>query len=83
MIRILFILLFLFSCTDESNPLETQEDNLTTMSAEAPDIINPGDLPWPMIVGGEVVDPACPNCKYPFMVSVQGTGYWSGHFCGG
>ena len=83
MIRLLFILLFLFSCTDESNPLETQENNLTTMSSRAQDTINPGDLPWPMIVGGTEVDPACPDCKYPFMVSVQGSGYWSGHFCGG
>ena len=28
MIRFLFILLFLFSCTNESNPLEIQENNL-------------------------------------------------------
>jgi trypsin len=83
MIRLLFILLFLFTCTDSTNPVETQEDNLTTMSSRAPDIINPGDLPWPMIVGGTEVDPACPNCKYPFMVSIQSTGYWGGHFCGG
>ena len=82
-IRLLFILLFLFSCTDSTNPVETQEDNLTTMSSRAPDIINPGDLPWPMIVGGTEVDPACPNCKYDFMVSIQSTGYWGGHFCGG
>ena len=82
-IRLLFILLFLFSCTDSTNPVEIQEDNLTTMSAEAPDVINPGDLPWPMIVGGTEVDPACPNCKYDFMVSIQSTGYWGGHFCGG
>ncbi len=83
MIRLLFILLFLFTCTDSTNPVETQEDNLTTMSSRAPDIINPGDLPWPMIVGGTEVDPACPDCKYPFMVSIQSTGYWGGHFCGG
>ena len=80
-IRLLFILILLFSCTDSTNPVETQEDNLTIMSAEAPDIINPGDLPWPMIVGGTEVDPACPDCKYPFMVSLQGG--WNGHFCGG
>ena len=53
------------------------------MSSRAPDVINPGDLPWPMIVGGTEVDPACPDCKYPFMVSIQSTGYWGGHFCGG
>ena len=79
MIRLLFILLFLFSCTNDTNPLETQEDNLTTMSTESPTIINPGDLPEPFIVGGEEVDPACPNCKYEFMVSLQ----QGGHFCGG
>ena len=83
MIRLLFILFFLFSCESNVNPLETQEDNLTTMSAEAPDIINPGDLPWPMIVGGTEVDPACPDCKYPFMVSLQSGGWFGGHFCGG
>ena len=41
------------------------------------------DLPHPMIVGGEEVDPACPNCKYEFMVSLQSNGGWGGHFCGG
>ena len=41
------------------------------------------DLPWPMIVGGTPVDPACPNCKYEFMVSLQSSGWWGGHFCGG
>ena len=82
MIRLLFILLFLFSCSDSTNPIETQEDNLTTMSVETP-TINPGSLPSPFIVGGEEVDPPCPNCKYDFMVSVQSSGYWGGHFCGG
>ena len=38
------------------------------------------DLPWPMVVGGTEVDPACPDCKYPFMVSLRGS---FGHFCGG
>ena len=41
------------------------------------------DLPWPMIVGGTPVNPACPNCKYDFMVSLQSSGWWGGHFCGG
>ena len=40
------------------------------------------DLPFPMIVGGEPVSPPCPNCKYPFMVSLQSPS-WGGHFCGG
>ena len=41
----LAIFLFVVNSCSESNPLETQEDNLTTMSSRAPDIINPGDLP--------------------------------------
>ena len=82
MIRLLFILLFLFiGCDSDSNPVTT-ENNLTTMSTESPTIV-PGDLPQPFIVGGWEVNPACPDCKYPFMVSVQGTGGWGGHFCGG
>ena len=36
-----------------------------------------------MIVGGYPVDPACPNCKYDFMVSLQSDGWLGGHFCGG
>ena len=85
MIKFLFILLFLFSCEDNAilPPQDNNEIEHTTMSAESPDTINPGDLPWPMIVGGTEVDPACPNCKYDFMVSIQSTGYWGGHFCGG
>jgi len=78
MIKLLILMLFLFSC-EESNPISTEQE-LTTMSMET---TNVGDLPWPMIVGGWEVDPACPDCKYPFMVSVQWTGNWGGHFCGG
>jgi len=78
MIKLLILMLFLFSC-EESNPISTEQE-LTTMSMET---TNVGDLPWPMIVGGTEVDPACPDCKYPFMVSVQWTGNWGGHFCGG
>ena len=60
MIRLLFILmLFLISC-DTNNPVEQE---MITMSMEQ-NTINPGELPQPMIVGGEEVDPACPNCKY-------------------
>ena len=65
MIRILFILLFLFSCTDESNPLETQENNLTTMSTQGQ--VTPVDPPFPMIVGGEEVE----TC-------LQQNGHWQG-----
>ena len=83
------VLLFCNSC-DNTNPIETTSDipccvnpsELETMSTEQPPTtIMPGELPQPFIVGGEEVDPACPDCKYPFMVSVQST--WSGHFCGG
>ena len=83
MIRLLFILLFLFSCEDDAI-LPTQDSNeieQTTMSSESP-TLNPGDLPQPMIVGGTVVNPACPDCKYPFMVSLRSSS-WGGHFCGG
>jgi secreted trypsin-like serine protease len=77
---LLIIILFLFSC-DTDSTLITEPD-MTLMSMEQ-NTINPGDLPWPMIVGGTQVDPACPDCKYPFMVSVQWTGNWGGHYCGG
>ena len=77
-----FIVLFCNSC--DNNPVSDEQTQSETimMSAESPTII-PGELPMPMIVGGEEVDPACPNCKYPFMVSLQYTGNWGGHFCGG
>jgi len=70
-------MLFLISC-DTNNPVEQE---MTTMSMEQ-NITNPGDLPQPMIVGGWEVDPACPDCKYDFMVSLQSNS-WGGHFCGG
>ena len=72
---LLIMLLVLFGCNQDT----TQPQNeLFTMSMEQPTII-PGELPEPFIVGGEEVDPACPNCKYEFMVSLQ----QGGHFCGG
>ena len=78
---LLILILLLFSCDTDSTL--TTEPDMTLMSMEQ-NTINPGDLPWPMIVGGTEVDPACPDCKYPFMVSVQGiSGWYSGHFCGG
>ena len=76
----LIILLVMNSC--ESNPM-TDENHLSLMSMEAPPSMQPGELPQPMIVGGYPVDPACPNCKYDFMVSLQSSGWWGGHFCGG
>ena len=76
----MILMLFLFSCDSDSTL--TTEPDMTLMSMEQ-NTINPGDLPWPMIVGGTQVDPACPDCKYPFMVSLQSSGWWGGHFCGG
>jgi len=72
--RLLIILmLFLFSCN--TNPVEQE---MTTRTTDF-HTMAPGELPWPMIVGGEEVNPECPNCKYEFMVSLQ----QGGHFCGG
>ena len=73
---LLLALLFIFnSC--ESSPTSTEEQ-MTTRSSEF-HTMAPGELPEPFIVGGEEVDPPCPDCKYPFMVSLQ----QGGHFCGG
>jgi len=69
---IIITLAFIFnSC--ESSPLEakTRAQNFHEMA--------PGQLPEPFIVGGYPVNPACPDCKYEFMVSLQ----QRGHFCGG
>ena len=77
------ILLLCSSC--ESNPLSDElelTDPNMVMSMEQHTMM-PGELPQPMIVGGYPVDPACPNCKYDFMVSLQSSGWWGGHFCGG
>ena len=56
---------------------------LSFSMAETNDILEmlPGDIPAPYIVGGQAVNPACPDCKYPFMASIQSN--WGGHFCGG
>ena len=74
-ITLIFIILLFIVNSCESNPLEakTRIQNYHSMA--------PGQLPEPFIVGGEEVDPACPDCKYDFMVSLQtNSGY---HFCGG
>ena len=82
------ILMVMSSCND-SNPMTMDEPCCVnppyheTMSMEQ-NTINPGELPQPMIVGGEEVDPACPDCKYPFMATLQyNFGGGSNHFCGG
>ena len=78
-IMLVFMISSLNSCKD-ANPLATQTES-RLMEQHT---MNPGELPQPMIVGGTQVDPACPNCKYDFMVSLQSTGWWGGgHFCGG
>jgi secreted trypsin-like serine protease len=83
------ILLLCNSCDDGSyNPMANEEPCCVnppyheTMSMEQHTMM-PGELPQPMIVGGTPVNPACPNCKYDFMVSLQSSGWWGGHFCGG
>ena len=84
------ILLFMNSCDDSSNPMANDvpccvyPPDVNTMSMEVEqNTMMPGELPQPMIVGGTQVNPACPDCKYPFMVSLQSGGWFGGHFCGG
>ena len=79
----LLLLLVFNSCSDESNPLvneyrigNTIDETPTPCCVYPPSDINimmadqqeGNDLPWPMIVGGTQVNPACPDCKYEFMV---------------
>jgi trypsin len=78
------ILLFLLVGCNESNPVTTDVPCCVNppdleLRSEEQHTMAPGELPQPFIVGGEEVDPACPNCKYDFMVSLQ----QGGHFCGG
>ena len=89
MFRLLLLIMLVFiSCDDTYNPMTNEEPCCVnppyheTMSMEQ-HTMNPGDLPQPMIVGGSPVNPACPNCKYDFMVSLQTDGWFGGHFCGG
>ena len=95
---LLLILLVFNSCSEDSNPManeyrigNTIDDTPTPCCVYPPTDINlmmaeqqeGNNLPWPMIVGGTQVSPACPDCKYPFMVSLQSGGWFGGHFCGG
>jgi len=89
MFRLLLLIMLVFiSCDDTYNPMTNEEPCCVnppyheTMSMEQHTMM-PGELPQPMIVGGTQVNPACPNCKYEFMVSLQSGGWWGGHFCGG
>ena len=75
---LIMLLLFMGCLSDNSIPITNS--HLETQSAQN-EMPNHGDLPQPFIVGGEEVDPACPDCKYPFMVSIQDNSGW--HFCGG
>ena len=77
---LLILLILLFGCESNDNLMGIQEQ--TPLSREA-DYVMPGSGNQIFIVGGEEVDPACPNCKYEFMVSVQYNNSWGGHFCGG
>ena len=74
------ILMVMNSCND-SNPLSNEPES--RLLSQEQNTMLPGELPQPMIVGGTQVNPACPNCKYDFMVSLQSPGWWGGHFCGG
>ena len=82
------VLLFCNSCDNSSNPVANEipccvfPPDVEPMSMEQHTMM-PGELPQPMIVGGTQVNPACPDCKYEFMVSLQSGGWWGGHFCGG
>ena len=74
--RILLLMLVMFMGCQNDNSVPIT--NSYELMRHTP---NHGDLPQPFIVGGDEVDPACPDCKYPFMVSIQSS--WGGHFCGG
>ena len=78
-LALIMLMLVLFNSCQDANPMSTEtEVRLTTQNFHT---MAPGELPQPMIVGGYPVDPACPDCKYDFMVSLQtNSGY---HFCGG
>ena len=81
------ILMLMNSCND-SNPMQMEEPCCVyppdlELRSEEQHTMMPGELPQPMIVGGYPVNPACPNCKYDFMVSLQTDGWFGGHFCGG
>jgi len=76
-IILLMLVMFMGCQSDNSIPLT----NSYELNREVTETPNHGDLPQPFIVGGDEVDPACPNCKYEFMVSIQDNSGW--HFCGG
>jgi len=80
-LALIMLMLVLFNSCQDANPMSTEtEVRLTTQNFHT---MAPGELPQPMIVGGYPVNPACPDCKYEFMVSLQSDGWWGGHFCGG
>ena len=58
---LLILLILLFGCESNDNLMGIQEQ--TPLSREA-DYVMPGSGNQIFIVGGEEVDPACPNCKY-------------------
>ena len=82
---LIVLILLLFSCSDDSNPITNEYrtgdiiDETPIPCCVTPEDVNfmmaeeqeGNNLHWPMIVGGTTVDPACPDCKYPFMVSLQ------------
>ena len=77
---ICFIGLILLLCNScKSNPTANEPETELSRTMLENHSIMPGELPQPMIVGGYPVDPACPNCKYDFMVSLQYNGGMFNH----
>ena len=76
-IILLMLVMFMGCQSDNSIPISSSYE----LNREVTETPNHGDLPQPFIVGGDEVNPECPNCKYEFMVSIQDNSGW--HFCGG
>ena len=57
---IIFLSLFLFGCSNDNLITSNIEEGSLPRTTEQP-TINPGNLPDPFIVGGEEVDPPCPD----------------------
>jgi len=79
--KFIFMLLILIGCNSNSKLGDTSIINSNLNRDTEYQSVIPGDIPEPFIVGGDEVYPGCPDCKYPFMVSIQtNSGF---HFCGG
>ena len=58
--RIILLMLIMFMGCQSDNSIPVTESYLERQATETP---NHGDLPQPFIVGGDEVDPPCPDCK--------------------